>query len=175
MLRLANVIGPHVTSPITSYFKLPVIPTVLGYDPRLQFVHETDLMGSLRHAVLHEVPGTFNIAGDGILMLSQAIRRLGKASLPLPGFAVGRVGSTLRQARVADFSPEQLGLLTFGRGMDTTRMRTVLGYEPRFTSAAAFADFASLVHPGPSPVGRVLTSLSDVVPPPAPKKVVRRG
>ena len=44
-----------------------------------------------------------------------------------------------------------------------------------FTSAAAFADFASLVHPGPSPVGRVLTSLSDVVPPPAPKKVVRRG
>ncbi len=43
-LRLANVLGPHVTSPITSYFRLPVIPTVLGFDPRLQFVHEHDLM-----------------------------------------------------------------------------------------------------------------------------------
>ena len=44
MLRAANVIGPHVVSPITSYFRLPVIPTVLGFDPRLQFLHEEDLL-----------------------------------------------------------------------------------------------------------------------------------
>ena len=59
----------------------------------------------------------------------------------MPGLAVGRLGSVLRQARVADFSPEQLGFLTFGRGVDTTRMREVLGFEPRFTKASAFADF----------------------------------
>ena len=47
----------------------------------------------------------------------------------------------LRQARVADFSPEQLGFLTYGRGVDTTRMRAVLGFEPAFTTAEAFADF----------------------------------
>src|SRR5689334_18073710 len=58
-LRLANVLGPHVISPITSYFRLPVIPTVLGYDPRMQFVHESDLMRVLRHCVEHEVAGTF--------------------------------------------------------------------------------------------------------------------
>ena len=48
MLRAANVIGPHVLSPITSYFRLPVIPTVLGFDPRLQFLHERDLMRVLQ-------------------------------------------------------------------------------------------------------------------------------
>ncbi len=74
-------------------------------------------------------------------MLSQAIRRLGKPSVAMPGFAVGRLGSVLRQARVADFSPEQLGFLTYGRGVDTTRMRAELGFEPRFTTASAFADF----------------------------------
>ena len=42
-LRLANVVGPHVVSPMTSYFRLPVIPTVLGFDARMQFVHESDL------------------------------------------------------------------------------------------------------------------------------------
>ena len=47
MLRCANVIGPHVVSPITSYFRLPVIPTVLGFDPRLQFLHEHDLLDVL--------------------------------------------------------------------------------------------------------------------------------
>ena len=51
VLRCANVIGPHVTSPMTSYFRLPVVPTVLGYDARLQFLHESDLMAVLQHAV----------------------------------------------------------------------------------------------------------------------------
>ena len=44
MVRAANVIGPHVSSPLTNYFRLPVIPRVLGFDPRLQFLHEDDLM-----------------------------------------------------------------------------------------------------------------------------------
>ena len=140
-VRAANVIGPHVVSPLTSYFRLPVLPRVLGFDPRLQFLHEDDLLAVLKHAVVREVAGTFNVAGDGILMLSQAVRRLDKPSVSMPGFAVGRLGSVLRQARVADFSPEQLGFLTFGRGVDTTRMREVLGFEPRFTTASAFADF----------------------------------
>src|SRR6201999_3641128 len=74
-LRLANVLGPHVVSPMTSYFRLPVIPTVLGFDARLQFLHEQDLMDVLIHAVRSDLPGTFNVAGDGILMLSQALRR----------------------------------------------------------------------------------------------------
>ncbi|HET7430743.1 MAG TPA: SDR family oxidoreductase [Nocardioides sp.] len=146
-LRCANVIGPHVTSPITSYFRLPVIPTPLGFDARLQFLHEDDLNGVLRHAVQAGAAGTFNVAGDGILMLSQAIRRLQRPSLPLPGFAVGGLGSVLRQARVADFSPEQLAFLTYGRGIDTTSMRQTLGFEPERTTAEAFADFAAGLTP----------------------------
>ena len=140
-IRAANVIGPHVVSPITGYFRLPVVPRVLGYDPRLQFLHEDDLLAVLRHAAVSGPPGTFNVAGDGVLVLSQAIRRLGKPMVALPGFAVGRLGAALRQARVSDFSPEQLGFLTYGRGVDTTRMRSQLGFEPTYTTAEAFEDF----------------------------------
>jgi UDP-glucose 4-epimerase len=159
MIRAANVVGPHVASPITSYFRLPVIPTVLGYDARLQFLHEQDLMAVLRHAVTHDVAGTFNVAGDGLLMLSQAIRRLQRPSVPMPGFLVGNVGSTLRSARVADFSPEQLAFLTYGRGVDTTRMREVLGFEPAYTTAEAFADFGSTLTPTGGRADRVLAGL----------------
>jgi UDP-glucose 4-epimerase len=147
MIRAANVVGPHVSSPLTNYFRLPVIPRVLGFDPRLQLLHEDDLMRVLCHAATTGVPGTFNVAGDGLMTLSQAVRRLGTPSVALPRFAVGRLGSTMRQARVSDFSPEQLGFLTYGRGVDTTRMRTVLGFEPRFTTAEAFADFCRSVTP----------------------------
>ena len=141
LLRMANMIGPRVVSAMTGYFRMPVIPTVLGFDPRLQFLHEDDLLAVLRLAAVTGRAGTFNVAGDGVLMLSQAVRRLGKPSVALPALAVGRLGSVLRQTRVSDFSPEQLSLLTYGRGVDTTRMREQLGFEPAFTTAEAFADF----------------------------------
>ncbi|WP_067437648.1 NAD-dependent epimerase/dehydratase family protein [Nocardioides jensenii] len=154
-LRAANIIGPGVQSPITQYFRLPMLPTVLGFDPRLQFLHVDDLMAVLRHTVFSEAGGTFNVAGDGVIMLSQASRRLGRPTLPLPAVALGSLGSALRKAGRADFSPEQVTFLTFGRGVDTTRMRTDLGFEPRHTTAEAFADFASTLAPGVQSPGRL--------------------
>jgi UDP-glucose 4-epimerase len=165
MLRAANVIGPRVTSPITSYFRLPVIPTVLGYDPRLQFLHEEDLLAVVRHATLADVAGTFNVAGDGVLMLSQAVRRLQRPWVPLPPFAVGSLGSALRSARLADFSPEQVAFLTYGRGVDTTRMREVLGFTPRHTTAEAFADFSRSLAPGTTSPVRALDGLARALAP----------
>jgi UDP-glucose 4-epimerase len=168
-LRLANVLGPHVTSPITSYFRLPVIPTVLGHDPRMQFVHETDLMRVLAHCVHTDVPGTFNVAGDGVMLLSQAVRRLRKPVVPLVRPAVGGVAAVLKSARMADFSPEQLGFLTYGRGIDTTRMRTELGFEPTYTTEQTFADFAAAVGHAESPLERVVDGLAAALADPTPR------
>ncbi len=148
MLRTANVIGPQVASPMSRYFRLPVIPTVLGFNPRLQFLHEQDALDALQHATLHDVTGTFNVAGDGILKLAQAVRRLGRPSVPMPAFALPTAGSVIPRARAADFSPESIAYLTFGRGLDTSRMRHMLGFEPRFSTEEAFADFAASVGPG---------------------------
>jgi UDP-glucose 4-epimerase len=97
-------------------------------------------------------------------MLSQALRRLQRATVPLPGFAVGQLGSVLRQARLADFSPEQLSFLTFGRGIDTTRMRTELGFEPDYTTAEAFADFASSMPASSRISERAVAGLADLLP-----------
>ncbi len=155
MLRAANTIGPRVTSPMVQYFRLPVVPTVLGFDARLQFLHEDDLLGAVRHAALDGVHGTFNVAGDGIVMLSQAIRRIGRPSVALPTFAVSQVGSLVRRSRVADFSPEQVAYLTYGRGVDTTRMREVLGFEARHTTASALDTLRSAISPGPTMGRRV--------------------
>jgi UDP-glucose 4-epimerase len=157
-LRAANVIGPLVSSPITSYLRLPVIPTVLGFDPRLQWLHEHDLLGVLQHATMNRVHGTFNVSGDGVMMLSQAIRRLGKPSIKVPSFMFPQVGSLVRQARLVDFVPDQVALLTYGRGMDTTRMRSELGYEPRFSTYDAFADFGTSVPPGVLSASRVVAA-----------------
>jgi UDP-glucose 4-epimerase len=145
LLRPATVVGPDVSTPLTDYFQLPVVPTVLGYDARLQFVHESDLMGALHHATVDGVHGTFNVAGDGVLMLSQAMRRLGRPTVSVPGFALSAAGTLSRQAGVKRLRPELTTYLRYGRGLDTRRLRTVLGFSAAYTTPSAFADFTASV------------------------------
>ncbi|OIK00144.1 NAD-dependent epimerase/dehydratase family protein [Streptomyces colonosanans] len=153
VLRFANILGPGADSPLASYFALPVLPTVFGYDPRLQFVHEDDVIEVLRIAS-HEPrrgtlnSGTFNIAGDGVLLLSQCARRLGRPTVPLLLPVVTWAGSAMRTVGMTDFSPEQIRLLTHGRVVSTVQMRETLGYEPKFTTAETFAAFARSRGPG---------------------------
>jgi UDP-glucose 4-epimerase len=141
VLRFANFIGPRMDTVLSRYFALPVVPTVLGYDARIQLLHEEDGLAVLERAATHELPGVFNVAAHGVLMLSQAIRRAGKIAVPVPSGAVGPVSRVLRGARVVDFSPEQMRFLNFGRVVDLTRLIDDFGFEPRWTTTQAFDDF----------------------------------
>lgn len=140
-LRFANFLGPRVDTPMSSYFSLPVVPTPLGHDARLQFIHEDDGLEAIRRATVGDHPGMFNIAGDGIIALSQAARRAGRLTMPLPASSAGLVGAMIRRLGLADFSPEQVRFLTYGRGIDTTRMREVFGFEPQHTTPETFDSF----------------------------------
>jgi UDP-glucose 4-epimerase len=146
-LRFVNFIGPNVRTPFTDYFTLPVAPTVLGFDARLQFVHEDDGLEAVRLATVADRPGIYNVAGDGVILLSQAVRRAGSVPAPLPSGTAGVVGALFRRARLADFSPEQVRFLTYGRAVDTTRARAELGFAPTYTTEAAFENFLAVRRP----------------------------
>jgi UDP-glucose 4-epimerase len=141
ILRFANFIGPRVDSPLTRYFGLPVVPTVLGYDPRLQFCHEADAIAVLERVVLGDHPGIFNVAGPGIVYLSQAIRLAGKVPVPVPLPLAQLIASGVRRTGRLDFSPEQMRFLLFGRVGDISRLRTEISYEPQFSTRSAVEDF----------------------------------
>lgn len=148
--RNVNTVGPGVRSPLTDYFRLPVIPRPLGFDARLQLLHYSDLLAAMHHATLAGIGGTFNLAGAGIMMLSQAVRRLGHPGLPLPGFALAAMSRMPKPAGLSPlrFQGDELSFLQFGRGVDTTRMREVLRFEPAFSTEEAFDDFARSLDPG---------------------------
>jgi UDP-glucose 4-epimerase len=81
-------------------------------------------------------------------MLSQAVRRVGRPDLPIPGFVLSTIGSSVPQLRGSEMSGEQVSFLTYGRALDTTRMRRELGFEPRYTTEQAFDAFAQRLRPG---------------------------
>ena len=127
-LRFANVLGPGHDTPFTRLFDLPAVPTVAGFDPRLQFIHEQDAVRALEHAVLDDRPGTFNVAGDGIVLLSQAINMLGKPNLPvLPFMGAGGAVFFLNRLLPINFPNHLVRLLQFGRVVDTSALKERFG------------------------------------------------
>jgi UDP-glucose 4-epimerase len=151
MLRFANIFGSGIRTSLTDYFSLPVVPVPFGHNARLQFVHEDDALQALLLATVGPSVGIVNVSGDGIITVQQAARLAGRPTVPVPMSAGGILGQLVRRAGLADFSPDQMRFLAFGRGLDTTRMREVLRLEPAYTSRGAFEDFAA--HIGPAVPG----------------------
>jgi UDP-glucose 4-epimerase len=136
VLRFANALGPGLDTTHTRLFALPAVPCVLGFDPRYQFIHEEDLVGVLRFAVEHDLPGVYNAAGDGVLALSEVCSLLGKPPAPiLPPWGASLVGGVLRRVGVR-VPAEVLNQLRYGRGLDNRALKGA-GYAYGFTSREA--------------------------------------
>ncbi|MDQ3963547.1 MAG: NAD-dependent epimerase/dehydratase family protein [Actinomycetota bacterium] len=141
ILRTQNVIGPTVRTNITDYLSLPVVPTALGYDPRLQLLHEVDAVEAFYGAIANNCRGIFNIAADGVVYLSKALRLLGRIELPMLLAAATPIASLLRAINAVDFPTDQLALILFGRVVNTRRAQEAFGFAPQFTTEAAIKDF----------------------------------
>jgi UDP-glucose 4-epimerase len=163
MIRFANIIGPGIRTSMTDYFTLPVVPVPFGFDARLQFVHETDALGALLLATTGASAGIVNVAGDGVITLTQAAAIARRPVLPVPMSAAGFLGGLVKRSGLADFSADQVQFLAYGRGLDTRRMREVLGFEPAFTTRAAFEDFVSGIGeavPGSAAIGSAVSGVA---------------
>jgi UDP-glucose 4-epimerase len=133
ILRFANVLGPDVKTSHVKLFSLPVVPMILGFDPRYQFVHEDDVVHALEHAVKHRAPGTYNVAGDGVLALSEVAGLLGKTYAPvLPPWGTGIAAAVVRRVGI-EIPPEALEQMRFGRGVDNRRFKAA-GFHYQHTS-----------------------------------------
>ena len=151
VLRYTSLIGPRIDSLLSGFLRMPVVPTALGYDPRVQLLHEDDAVAVLHRATTGDFVGTVNAAASGTLLLSQAIRRLGRVALPVPESAMSTVARLNRRTglvgRPVDWSPEQMRFLNLGGVVDTQVLREEFGYTPRHTTAEALADYATTLPP----------------------------
>lgn len=149
MLRYQPAIGPSVETQITRYLALAAPPTYLGFDPRLQLIHEDDALDALVAAVERPVRGAVNVAGPGTVGLTRMIRMAGKFGVPVPSPLFGVVASAGKRAGMLDFSEDFRRLLRYGRGVDTRRLTDDVGFTPRFSTEAAIEDYAAqLPHQG---------------------------
>jgi UDP-glucose 4-epimerase len=143
VLRTAPILGPTVKNAFTHYLAHRLVPTMMGFDPLLQFLHEVDAIAALHLALLRDVPGTFNIVGDGVLPLSTVIKLAGRVAVPIPHPLAETVAALGWVAQLVDTPPAFLKYLRFLCVADGQKARAVMGFRPAYTSREALLDFVS--------------------------------
>ena len=142
MLRYQPAIGPSLDTQVTRYLSLPVVPTYLGFDPRLQLIQEDDALEALVAGVKTPVRGAVNVAGEGTIGLTRMVRMCHRPTLPVVPGLFGPTVSLGKRFGLVEFSEDFQRLLRYGRAVDTTRLTEEVGFRPRYSTAAAVGDYA---------------------------------
>jgi UDP-glucose 4-epimerase len=146
VLRCADAVGAEARSSYLSLLTLPALPSLLGFDPRCQFIHQEDVVGALAHAVANHLPGAYNAAADGVLTLSEVASLLGKPALPvLPPWGTVLAAGQLRRLGL-QIPVELLRQLRYGRALDNRRLKAT-GYTYRYTTREAVLDLRGQPRP----------------------------
>jgi UDP-glucose 4-epimerase len=141
ILRTAPIVGPTVHSFYTRYLSRRIVPTMMGFDPLVQFVHEIDAIGAFKLAVDRDVAGTYNIVGDGVLPLSTVVKLAGRVALPVPHPIAQSIGAALWIAQLVEAPPSFYKYLRFLCVADGQKARAKMGFRPAYTTREALLDF----------------------------------
>jgi UDP-glucose 4-epimerase len=139
-------LGLRVTegTALARYLSLPLVPIFAGYDPRLQLLHEDDAVEAIVRATLRSHPGVYNIAGEGVILVSQAIAIMGGTPAPiLPPYGrwLSRLG--LKMFAGVELPAHLADIATYGSVMDCSRAVAEFGWKPAYSSRQAMDALAA--------------------------------
>lgn len=131
ILRPVHILG-RVRNAASNFLRLPRVPTLLGYDPMVQVIHEGDVVSAIQRALRPSMRGIFNVAGPEAMPLSRVLRILGKPTLPLPYSIAKPIINRLWALHLTSFPAPELDHIRYVCMVDDRRAREVLGYEPSY-------------------------------------------
>ena len=130
ILRPTHILGAVKNAP-SNYLRLPVVPTLMGFDPMIQVIHFDDVARAVVMALRPGARGIFNLAGPEPVPLSRILKMLGRPRLPIPHGAARSMLSELFRYRLSSFPAPELDHIKYVCMVDDRRARDALGYAPR--------------------------------------------
>lgn len=146
ILRPSTILGSRVHDFKTPFFDQAVIPTAMGFDPLVQFVHESDILRALVEVIEKDERGTFNIVGDDLLPLSRAARMLGRPTIPMPTPVLSTAAQVASKVGLDIIPSSYLPFLMHSCIADGNKARHDLGFVPVYTSQEALLSFSTKGH-----------------------------
>ncbi len=132
ILRPVHILGRVKNAP-SNYLRLQRVPTLLGFDPMVQMIHENDAAGAIRCALAPQARGIYNITGPGELPLSAVLDELGRQRVPVPHNMARALWSAAWRAGVSSFPVQEFDFIRYVCMVDGSRAHRDLGYRPRYS------------------------------------------
>jgi UDP-glucose 4-epimerase len=129
ILRPAHILGSVKNAP-SNYLRLKAIPTLMGFDPMVQVIHQDDVVRAIARALRPGVRGIFNVAGPPPLPLSRLIALTGRPRLTVPHFLASTIVQNLWRYRVTSFPAPELDHIRYVGMVDDRRARETLHFSP---------------------------------------------
>ena len=144
VLRICYTLGDSGHGTLATFLRGPRVPTVLGFDPLFQFLHEDDVVSAITIALEKKIRGIFNVAGPQPVPLSVIVRETGRRVFPCPEFllnlAIGRFG-------LPHLPPGALGHIKYPVVVDAAAFRAATGFTHAFDEVQTMRAFREAFPP----------------------------
>jgi UDP-glucose 4-epimerase len=145
VLRMCYTLGPTGHGTLATFLRGARVPTVLGFDPLYQFMHEEDVVRAIAITLEKRPRGIYNVAGPQPVPLSVIARATGRKLLPIPEFVfrtmLGRFG-------LPRLPPGAVTHIKYPVVVDSAAFRAATGFRHAIDEASAMREFA-LAFPAP--------------------------
>lgn len=142
VLRIGTVLGESVRNQITALFERRFLVGLRGSESPFVFAWDEDVAGAILHGLAKGRNGIYNLAGDGVLTLSEIAELLGKPCVRIPPGLLHAALALLHPIGLTRYGPEQVDFLRYRPVLDNRRLRAEFGYQSRWSSRSAFEHFA---------------------------------
>jgi UDP-glucose 4-epimerase len=139
ILRPVNTLGYYTNSAIKRYLTERYVPTIMGFNPMMQFIHEEDVAEAVALALQTGAHGIFNVAGPGAVPLKVAIRETGGTAVPIPQSVARAIFSRLFRLGLYSTPPGAMDFLKYPCTVEGSAFARATGFTPLFTLEDIFA------------------------------------
>lgn len=132
ILRPVHILGRVRNAP-SNYLRLEVVPTLLGFDPMMQVIHERDVVEAIGCALAPGARGIYNLTGPGEVPLSEIVRELGKRTVPIPHPVAKPLWSLAFRLGLSGYPVDEFDFIRYVCMVDGSRAHRELGFRARYS------------------------------------------
>ena len=139
IFRCPPVLGTMAGMALLREFYFPGLVGSSDYNPPLQFVYDDDLARILCLAISEELPGVFNISGDGVVFLRELDEAMAMRRFLLPSY----LARPINRLAGGGFTTADHNLTRWPILLSTAKLHRATGYRFRHTAREAVTVFAN--------------------------------
>jgi UDP-glucose 4-epimerase len=129
VLRVCYTLGPTLSGTLATFLRGRRVPTVMGFDPLFQFMHEEDAATAICTALTKDLRGVYNVAGPQPMPLSILARHAGRMPVPLPEILISNLFGRFGLPRLP---PGAVAHLKYPVVIDDSSFRAATGFNHHY-------------------------------------------